>query len=77
MTDSKNFIFVTGFPRGGTSWLRNCLGTHPDVVKVPGELPVMHLRNAAKIDAACAEAASELDAGAHYVSKARRSSVSE
>ena len=70
MTDSKNFIFVTGFPRGGTSWLRNCLGTHPDVVKVPGELPVMHLRDAAKIDAACAEAASELDAGAHYVSKA-------
>jgi len=33
-------IFVTGFARGGTSWLRDCLGSHPDVTRVPGELPV-------------------------------------
>jgi hypothetical protein len=70
MIDSKNFIFVTGFPRGGTSWLRNCIGTHKDVVRVPGELPILHLDSAAKIDAACNIAASELDPGSSYVSKA-------
>lgn len=30
-------IFVTGFARGGTSWLRDCLGSHPDIAVLPGE----------------------------------------
>jgi len=70
MQDSSNFIFVTGFPRGGTSWLRNCIGSHPDVVSVPGELPVMHLDDVAGVDSACRKATDSLEPGSNYVSKA-------
>lgn len=30
-------IFVTGFARGGTSWLRDCIAEHPDVWALSGE----------------------------------------
>lgn len=30
-------IFVTGFARGGTSWLRDCIAFHPDVTSIPRE----------------------------------------
>lgn len=30
-------IFITGFARGGTSWLRDCIGCHPDVATLPKE----------------------------------------
>ena len=33
-------IFITGFARGGTSWLRNCVGFHPEVQKIPHEMLV-------------------------------------
>ncbi|UCD74897.1 MAG: sulfotransferase [Phycisphaerales bacterium] len=36
--DMARMIFVTGFARGGTSWLRDCIAFHPDVGKIPGEM---------------------------------------
>lgn len=33
-------IFVTGFARGGTSWLRDCIGSHPSVEILPRERTV-------------------------------------
>ncbi|MBN1554035.1 MAG: sulfotransferase [Phycisphaerae bacterium] len=38
--DMSRFIFVTGFARGGTSWLRNCIAFHPDVSALPKEMVV-------------------------------------
>lgn len=34
----SQMIFVTGFARGGTSWLRNCIAFHPDIAKIPVEM---------------------------------------
>lgn len=31
-------VFVTGFARGGTTWLRNCVGSHPDIATIRKEL---------------------------------------
>lgn len=38
-TDSvmRRMVFVTGFARGGTSWLRDCIGSHPDIAVLPDE----------------------------------------
>lgn len=33
----QKMVFVTGFARGGTSWLRDCIGSHPDVAILPRE----------------------------------------
>jgi len=33
-------IFVTGFARGGTSWLRSCIAFHPQVDSIPREMVV-------------------------------------
>jgi hypothetical protein len=33
----ERMVFVTGFARGGTSWLRDCIGSHPDVEVLPRE----------------------------------------
>jgi hypothetical protein len=33
----EKFVFITGFARGGTSWLRDCIGAHPDVAVLKGE----------------------------------------
>lgn len=33
-------VFVTGFARGGTSWLRDCIGSHPDIAVLPIERTV-------------------------------------
>jgi len=35
-----HMVFVTGFARGGTSWLRDCIGSHPDVAVLPRECVV-------------------------------------
>lgn len=34
----EQLIFVTGFARGGTSWLRDCIATHPEIGKITGEI---------------------------------------
>ncbi|MCH7526155.1 MAG: sulfotransferase [Planctomycetes bacterium] len=34
----SNMIFICGFTRGGTSWLRRTLCNHPDLTIVPGEV---------------------------------------
>jgi hypothetical protein len=31
-------VFISGFARGGTSWLRDCVAFHPDIGKIPGEM---------------------------------------
>lgn len=36
----QRMVFVTGFARGGTSWLRDCIGSHPDVAVLPTERSV-------------------------------------
>ena len=36
----NRMIFVTGFARGGTSWLRTCISSHPDVQAIPTEMPI-------------------------------------
>lgn len=33
-------VFVTGFTRGGTSWLRDCIGSHREIKTIPSELVV-------------------------------------
>lgn len=36
----QSMVFITGFARGGTSWLRDCVGHHPDVAVLPRERTV-------------------------------------
>lgn len=33
----QRMLFVTGFARGGTSWLRDCIGSHPEIAVLPRE----------------------------------------
>ncbi|MGH9338757.1 MAG: sulfotransferase family protein [Acidobacteriota bacterium] len=33
-----DLIFVCGFARAGTSWLRDCVASHPDVSRIPSEI---------------------------------------
>jgi len=33
----SKMIFITGFARGGTSWLRDCVGSHPDIAVLERE----------------------------------------
>lgn len=40
MSHLNRMIFVTGFARGGTSWLRTCIASHPEVEMVPREMPI-------------------------------------
>ncbi len=35
--DLDSMIFIAGFARGGTTWLRRCIGAHPDITEIPGE----------------------------------------
>lgn len=39
-------IFVTGFARGGTSWLRTCVAAHPDITMIPHEMPIFREHHA-------------------------------
>lgn len=34
----SDLIFICGFARGGTSWLRDCVAAHPDVSPLPSEI---------------------------------------
>ncbi len=52
--DMERMIFVTGFARGGTSWLRDILGSHPQVTRIPQEL-VLFRRFAQDLDRIPAE----------------------
>jgi len=36
--DMSNMIFVTGFARGGTTWLRNSIASHPLISRIGSEL---------------------------------------
>ena len=45
MIDAARLIFIGGFPRGGTTWLRNCIGTHPDIIEIIGELALFRRHN--------------------------------
>jgi hypothetical protein len=36
----EKMVFVTGFARGGTSWLRDCIGSHPKIGILPNERTV-------------------------------------
>jgi len=38
--DMRKMVFVTGFARGGTSWLRSCIASHPDIEKIPKEMVI-------------------------------------
>lgn len=40
MSILERMIFVTGFARGGTSWLRTCIASHPEVQAIPREMPI-------------------------------------
>ena len=37
MNTMNKMILVTGFARGGTSWLRDCIGSHPNIAVLPRE----------------------------------------
>lgn len=34
----EKLIFVMGFARGGTSWVRDCIASHPDIEQIPHEM---------------------------------------
>lgn len=38
MIDPAQMFFICGFARGGTTWLRNCVGSHPDIFEIKREL---------------------------------------
>ena len=74
-TDSslRNAIFVVGFPRGGTSWLRNCIGAHPQIGRIPGEIPLLKLRPddiVAAVQEQIQEVSSNTPNANYFVSKA-------
>jgi hypothetical protein len=58
--DISRMIFVTGFTRGGTTWLRDCIATHPDIDKISRELVVFREYSSREsIEQALAEAVAE------------------
>lgn len=58
--DMSKIIFITGFARGGTSWLRDCIEAHPDVSKIPHEMVIFKGNfNRSKIESLIAEAITE------------------
>ena len=71
--DMSKMIFITGFARGGTSWLRDCVAFHPDVKKIPKEMVAFgENNNAESIQSSIAEAIEENSLGdsPFYVNKA-------
>lgn len=48
MIDPAQMIFICGFTRGGTTWLRNCVGTHPDICEIKKELALFRNTNTRK-----------------------------
>jgi Sulfotransferase domain len=66
-------IFVTGFARGGTSWLRTCIASHPDVQQIPTEMPIFRTlhSNRAGLEEAVSKAIEERGlTGPWFVNKA-------
>ncbi|MGH9341375.1 MAG: sulfotransferase family protein, partial [Acidobacteriota bacterium] len=41
----EKLIFVTGFARGGTSWVRDCIASHPDIEGIPHEMVIFRMLN--------------------------------
>ncbi|MGH8468020.1 MAG: sulfotransferase family protein [Gammaproteobacteria bacterium] len=41
----EKLIFVTGFARGGTSWVRDCIASHPDITQIPHEMVLFRTLN--------------------------------
>src|SRR3989304_1632746 len=68
----SKMIFVTGFARGGTSWLRDCIDAHPDIAKIPGEMVLFRdIKDRESIEQAIEEAILQNNLNApFYVNKA-------
>ena len=68
----SKMIFVTGFARGGTSWLRDCIAAHPDIAKIPGEMVLFRdIKDRESIEQAIEEAILQNNLNApFYVNKA-------
>ena len=71
--DMRTMIFVMGFARGGTSWLRNCIAFHPQISSIPHEMVVFR-DHAGDRDAIINEIEAEVTkeglTGPYFVSKA-------
>lgn len=64
----NRMVFVTGFARGGTSWLRDCIGSHPDVAVLPRERVVFRdLKDPQAIRRYFETETAELPAEAHFI----------
>jgi hypothetical protein len=71
--DMSRMIFITGFARGGTSWLRDCVAAHPDVEKIPHEMVLFKDFNGSRdyVKNEITEAIQEIETEAqYYVNKA-------
>ena len=61
-------IFITGFARGGTSWLRNCIAFHPEVQKIPHEMTIFRdLKSKEEIESAVEKAVNENQLSKTYI----------
>lgn len=73
MSYLDRMVFVTGFARGGTSWLRTCIASHPEFQSIPHEMPIFreHHADHAAIDRIVTEAIeSNKLTGPRFVNKA-------
>ncbi len=41
----EKLVFVMGFARGGTSWIRDCIASHPDITQIPHEMVLFRTLN--------------------------------
>ncbi len=73
MSHLNRMIFVTGFARGGTSWLRTCISSHPEIQMIPREMPLFreHHSNRRAVEQAIEKAIRDNDlTGPCFVNKA-------
>ena len=73
MSHMNRMVFVTGFARGGTSWLRTCIASHPEVQMIPREMPLFreHHSNRPAVEQAIDQAIRDNDlTGPWFVNKA-------
>ena len=73
MSHMNRMIFVTGFARGGTSWLRTCIASHPEIQMIPREMPLFreHHSNRQAVEQAIDKAIRDNDlTGPWFVNKA-------
>ena len=73
MSYMNRMIFVTGFARGGTSWLRTAIASHPEIQMIPREMPLFreHHSDRPAVEQAIEEAIRDNDlTGPWFVNKA-------